>query len=235
MIRDAREPRKTRATGAAELEHTTSTSPFRHSTSSIASSQLACSLTVEIAQTVQLCLDMALPRCPWSKVVTGVALWHRHTAQAGAGSRRLPGSRMRSGAVGCARGDEEQWPIDADDVPFAADANLERLAFVDRVALLVVIEVDAQLAIAEAQRELQRAPLGRSVSRTPPKPNTSACQTPPAQATCTPSEALPAASARSMSSAKRKYSNARSFAPTSAATMLSTLADSEESPVVRRS
>jgi hypothetical protein len=41
MIRDAREPRNTRAAGAAELEPTTSTSPSRHSTSSIASSQLA--------------------------------------------------------------------------------------------------------------------------------------------------------------------------------------------------
>ena len=34
MIRDAREPRNTRAAGAAELEPTTSTSPSRHSTSS---------------------------------------------------------------------------------------------------------------------------------------------------------------------------------------------------------
>jgi hypothetical protein len=71
--------------------------------------------------------------------------------------------------------------------------------------------------------------------RTPPKPNTRAIHTPPAEATCTPSDTLPARSARSMSRAWRKYWRARLPSPISAATMLCTDAESEESPVVRGS
>ena len=71
-----------------------------------------------------------------------------------------------------------------------------------------------------------------SKSRTPPNPKTSAIHPPAAEAMWTPSEAFPAASARSVKRAKSRYPQAASSAPISEATMLWMLADNEESPVV---
>ena len=105
---------------------------------------------------------------------------------------------------------ENERPVRAQLVPLAADGDLKRRALVESVALGVVPQLDAQLAPAEAQREPSDVHIdGRRElidswpprSRTPPKPNTSACHTPAAEAMWTPSEALPATSARSMSSA----------------------------------
>ena len=131
-----------------------------------------------------------------------------------------------------------------EQVAFSLDRELEGIAVLDRVGLLVVGEADLEPAAAESQREAQRVPgAGRcgvidsapSYSRTPPKPNTSARQTPAAEATWTPSAMLPETSARSISSAERKYSSAVFCLPISAATMLWMHAESDESPVVRAS
>src|ERR1035437_747130 len=71
-----------------------------------------------------------------------------------------------------------------------------------------------------------------SKSRTPPNPKTSDDHPPAAEAMWTPSEALPATLPRSISSAYWKYSRAWRSRPISAAMMLCTHADKDESPVV---
>ncbi|CPU64249.1 Uncharacterised protein [Mycobacteroides abscessus] len=74
-----------------------------------------------------------------------------------------------------------------------------------------------------------------SESRMPPNPYASADQVPPADATCTPSDALACRFARSTKIDDTKYSSASSWYPTSAATMDCTTPESVESPVVNGS